>query len=375
MQANCKHLPMRTNHLLIALFLGILFSCKSKDDQIGVVPDDWPTDTVRVLKNNLNFPWEILWGKDDFIWMTERGGKISKVNPKTGDIVFSTSITDVVSNGEGGLLGMVQHPDFLNNGNFYVVYNYNSGGNYLEKIVQMQFSNNSLSVVKNIITNIPASGIHNGSRLWILGDKLFATTGDAAVPSLSQTSSSLAGKVLRFNLDGTIPTDNPTSTSPVWSLGHRNPQGLVVNNNIIYASEHGDNIEDEVNIIERNRNYGWPNVKGPCDNAGETPFCTGSNKEPLWSSGSSTIAVCGLDYYNNSRIPAWQNSLLMATLKDATLRVLKLSSDGLSITGQQTLFKNRYGRIRDICISPAGRVYLCTGNGSNADVLVEISKP
>lgn len=375
MQANCKHLPMRTNHLLIALFLGMLFSCKSKDDQLGVVPDDWPTDTVRVLKNNLNFPWEILWGKDDFIWMTERGGKISKVNPKTGDIVFSTSITDVVSNGEGGLLGMVQHPEFLNNGNFYVVYNYNSGGNYLEKIVQMQFSNNSLSVVKNIITNIPASGIHNGSRLWILGDKLFATTGDAAVPSLSQTSSSLAGKVLRFNLDGTIPTDNPTSTSPVWSLGHRNPQGLVVNNNIIYASEHGDNIEDEVNIIERNRNYGWPNVKGPCDNAGETPFCTGSNKEPLWSSGSSTIAVCGLDYYNNSRIPAWQNSLLMATLKDATLRVLKLSSDGLSITGQQTLFKNRYGRIRDICISPAGRVYLCTGNGNNADVLVEISKP
>jgi glucose/arabinose dehydrogenase len=375
LQANCKHLPMRTNHLLIVLLLGILFSCKSKDDQIGVVPDDWPTDTVRVLKNNLNFPWEILWGKDDFIWMTERGGKISKVNPKTGDIVFSTSITDVVSNGEGGLLGMVQHPEFLNNGNFYVVYNYNSGGNYLEKIVQMQFSNNSLSVVKNIITNIPASGIHNGSRLWILGDKLFATTGDAAVPSLSQTSSSLAGKVLRFNLDGTIPTDNPTSTSPVWSLGHRNPQGLVVNNNIIYASEHGDNIEDEVNIIERNRNYGWPNVKGPCDNAGETPFCTGSNKEPLWSSGSSTIAVCGLDYYNNSRIPAWQNSLLMATLKDATLRVLKLSSDGLSITGQQTLFKNRYGRIRDICISPAGRVYLCTGNGSNADVLVEISKP
>lgn len=375
MQVNCKHLPMRTNHLFIALFLGILFSCKSKDDQIGVVPDDWPTDTVRVLKNNLNFPWEILWGKDDFIWMTERSGKISKVNPKTGDIVFSTSITDVVSNGEGGLLGMVQHPEFLNNGNFYVVYNYNSGGNYLEKIVQMQFSNNSLSVVKNIITNIPASGIHNGSRLWILGDKLFATTGDAAVPSLSQTSSSLAGKVLRFNLDGTIPTDNPTSTSPVWSLGHRNPQGLVVNNNIIYASEHGDNIEDEVNIIERNRNYGWPNVKGPCDNAGETPFCTGSNKEPLWSSGSSTIAVCGLDYYNNSRIPAWQNSLLMATLKDATLRVLKLSSDGLSITGQQTLFKNRYGRIRDICISPAGRVYLCTGNGSNADVLVEISKP
>jgi glucose/arabinose dehydrogenase len=307
--------------------------------------------------------------------MTERGGKISKINPKTGDVVFSQSLTDVVSNGEGGLLGMVQHPDFLNNGQFYVVYNYSNGGAYTEKIVQLRFINNNLQTVNNIITNIPASSIHNGSRLWILGDKLFATTGDAAVANNSQVAGSLAGKVLRFNLDGTIPSDNPTAGSPIWSLGHRNPQGLVVNNNIMYASEHGDNIEDEVNIIERNRNYGWPNVKGPCDNAGETSFCTGTNKEPLWSSGSSTIAVCGLDYYNNPRIPAWQNSLLLTTLKDASLRILKLSNDGLSITSQQTLFKNRYGRIRDICISPAGRIYLCTSNGGNADVLVEISKP
>lgn len=362
---------MRT--LFFAVIITFLFSCKAENTTTS--PDDWPTDSVRTVKGSLNFPWEILWGKDDHIWMTERGGKISKINPKTGDVIFSQSLTDVVSNGEGGLLGMVQHPDFLTNGNFFVVYNYNSGGNYLEKIVQLQFANNSLSVVKNIITNIPASGIHNGSRLVILGDKLFATTGDAAVPALSQTASSLAGKVLRFNLDGTIPADNPTPGSPVWSLGHRNPQGLVVNNNIMYASEHGDNIEDEINIVERNRNYGWPNVKGPCDNAGETPFCTGANKEPLWSSGSSTIAVCGLDYYNNSRIPAWQNSLLMTTLKDASLRVLKLSNDGLSITSQQTLFKNRFGRLRDICISPAGRVYLCTSNGGNTDVLVEISKP
>lgn len=357
----------------IAISLFFLVSCKP--DNSVTTPDDWPTDSVRTIKNNLNFPWEILWGKDDHIWMTERGGKISKLNPKTGDVVFSTTLPDVISNGEGGLLGMVQHPDFVTNGQFYVVYNYNNGGNYNEKIVQLRFINNNLQTVNNIITNIPASGIHNGSRLWILGDKLFATTGDAANPSSAQTAGSLSGKVLRFNLDGSIPADNPIAGSPVWSLGHRNPQGLVVNNNIMYASEHGDNIEDEINIIERNRNYGWPNVKGPCDNTGETPFCTGTNKEPLWSSGGSTIAVSGLEYYNNGRIPAWQNSLLMATLKDASLRVLKLSNNGLSVTSQQTLFKNRFGRIRDICISPAGRVYLCTSNGGNADVLVEISKP
>ena len=97
-------------------------------------------------------------------------------------------------------------------------------------------------------------------------------------------------------------------------------------------------------------------------------------KEPIWSSGSSTLAVCGLDYYNSNLIPDWKNSLLMCTLKDASLRVLTLSNDGLSVIKQQTLFKNRFGRVRDICISPAGKVYLCTSNGGNEDVLVEISK-
>ena len=365
---------MRTSHFLIVVLLIMLFSCKSKNNDIPVVPNDWPTDSVRVVKNNLNFPWEILWGKDDFIWMTERGGKISKVNPKTGDVVFTTTLPDVVSNGEGGLLGMVQHPDFLSNGFFYVVYNY---GNYKEKLVQLKFNNNAVQTVATLIDNIPASSIHNGSRLWITADaKIFMTTGDASVQNNAQQTSSLSGKVLRFNLDGSIPADNPIAGSPIWSLGHRNPQGFVVANGLIYTSEHGPDVEDEVNIIDKNRNYGWPTVTGPCNTAAEISFCTTNNvKEPIWSSGGGTIAVCGLDYYNNSRIPAWQNSLLLCTLKDASLRVLQLSANGLLVTGQQTLFKNRFGRIRDICISPAGRVYLCTSNGGNTDALVEISKP
>ncbi len=369
---------MRTISLFVVVVIIAVQSCKSKDDQPPVLPDDWPTtDSIRVLSSKLNFPWEILWGKDDFIWMTDRGGKISKINPKTAEVVFSASIPDVVSNGEGGLLGMVQHPDFVNNGLFYVVYNYNPRL-YQEKLVQMKFANNSILPVDTLIENIPASGIHNGSRLWITNDaapKLFMTTGDASVQNNAQQTASLSGKVLRFNLDGSIPADNPITGSPVWSFGHRNPQGLVVANGIMYASEHGSNIEDEVNIIEKNRNYGWPNVNGPCNDAAEITFCNANNvKSPLWSSGAVTFAFCGLDYYNNPRIAGWQNSLLLTTLKDESLRVLTLSADGQAVTKTQTLFKNRFGRIRDICVSPAGRVYLCTGNGGNADVLVEISK-
>ena len=370
---------MRYNFLILFVFVILLQSCSRKEQQSPGSDDNWPTDSIRVLKSDLNFPWEILWGKDNFIWMTERGGKISKVDPRTGDIVFSTTIGDVVSNSEGGLLGMIQHPDFLKNGLFYVVYNYNSGGSYLEKLVQLKFANNSVQPVATLIDKIPAFNFHNGSRLWITSEavpKLFMTTGEATVQDNAQQLSSLSGKVLRMNLDGSIPADNPIPGSLVWSFGHRNPQGLVMANGILYESEHGPDIEDEVNIIEKNRNYGWPTVMGPCSTPTEITFCNTNNvKEPIWSSGSVTFAGSGLDYYNNQRIAGWQNSLLLAELKDACLRVLSLSADGKTVNKVQVFFKNRYGRIRDICISPAGRVYLCTSNGGNADVLVEISKP
>ena len=370
---------MRKNYLIIVALFTFSCSCNRCSSKVQSNAADGPsTDLIRTVKSGLSFPWEILWGKDDHIWMTERGGKISKIDPATGNVVFSTTISEVVSNNEGGLLGMVQHPDFLTNGLFYVVYDYNNGSNYREKMVQMKFENGSISPVRTLIENIPASNIHNGSRLWITNEtipEIFMTTGDASVSNNAQSTSSLSGKVLRFNLDGTIPSDNPYPGSPIWSYGHRNQQGLVVVNGIMYASEHGPNLEDEVNIIEKNRNYGWPAINGPCDEPAEVSFCSANNvKEPIWSSGSSTIAVCGLDYYNNNLIPVWQNSLLMLTLKDASLRVLTLSVDGLSVVKQQTFFKDRFGRLRDICISPAGKVYLCTSNGGNGDVLIEISK-
>lgn len=361
-------------YLLLAVFSYSFHACNSAAKP-GYA--DAPADSVKLLRKDLNYPWEICWGKDNHIWMTERGGRISRLDPKTGATVFTYSIAEVVSKGEGGLLGMVHHPDFLANGLFYVVYNYRSGGEYLEKLVQLKYENNTVRPVKTILDNIPAANFHNGSRLLISGGndpKLFMTTGDATVQPNAQNSNSVSGKVLRFNLDGSIPTDNPFPASPVWTYGHRNQQGLVMVNGILYASEHGPNIEDEINIIEKGRNYGWPTVNGPCDQVEEISFCSVARvKEPIWSSGGSTLAVCGLEYYNNSRIPAWKNCLLMVTLKDASLRALKLSADGRSVTSQQTYFKPRFGRLRDICISPDGRVYLCTSNGSNGDMLIEVS--
>ena len=219
-----------------------------------------------VIASNLNFPWEILWGPDNHIWMTERGGKISRLNPTTGAITPLLTINEVESNGEGGLLGMALHPQFPATPHVFVVYNYDSGSGYKEKVVRYTYNGTTLSDPIVIIDNIDASNIHNGSRIAISSDlKLFISTGDAANTPLSQNASSPNGKILRLNMDGTIPGDNPVAGNPYWSLGHRNPQGLVFANNKLYSSEHGPSNDDEVNIIEKGRNYGWVNVHGFCD--------------------------------------------------------------------------------------------------------------
>ncbi|NJO26048.1 MAG: PQQ-dependent sugar dehydrogenase, partial [Bacteroidia bacterium] len=255
------------------------------------------------------------WGPDNHIWLTERSGKISRLNPSTGTVTPVITISEVAANGEGGLLGMVLHPDFSSSPQVFVVYNYNNGGNYREKVVRYTYNGTTLVNPFTVIDNINAASIHNGSRLVIINDKLFITTGDAANTSLPQNTSSVNGKILRLNLDGTIPADNPTSGNPVWSWGHRNPQGLVFANNIMYSSEHGPSNDDEINIIEKGRNYGWPDVEGFCNTGSEQNFCAANNvKEPIYT-WTPTVATCGLDYYSSDRIPQWKNSLLLATLK------------------------------------------------------------
>lgn len=360
-------------NMSIIFFIVLALACSENKSPLQSNASSSTDATVRIVKSGLNYPWEIIWHNHE-IWMTERDGKLSRLNIVTGKIDFSFMISEVEARNEGGLLGIALHPDFEHNGLLYVAYNYNNGGKHLEKLVRFTFGNNTLSNPKVLVDGIIGSTNHNGSRLWIAGDKIFMTTGDAFDTDISQPTNTLNGKILRINLDGSIPADNPFPNNRVWSYGHRNPQGLVMVNNILYESEHGPDIEDEVNIIEKGRNYGWPEVKGPCD-GDEIQFCRSHNvKEPMWSSGNETFAVCGLDYYNNDRIPEWKNSLLLLTLKNSSIRQLKLSSDGKSITETKTFFQNKWGRLRDLCISPDGKVYVCTSNGGNDDVIVEISK-
>lgn len=329
---------------------------------------------AKIVVQDLHYPWEILWGPDNMIWMTERGGRISRVDPSNGKATPVYTITEVSSHGEGGLLGMALHPNFAATPQVFVAYNYDDGGRYREKIVRFIYNNGTLTQPVTLLQNIQASGIHNGCRLLITPDlKLWITTGDASNQSLPQNRSALNGKVLRINLNGSIPTDNPIPGNPMWSFGHRNAQGLVFANNIMYSSEHGPTEDDEINIIEKGRNYGWPDVEGLCNDASERAFCKSEHvKEPI-RTWTPTEAVCGLDYYDKNLIPEWKNCLLLCTLKGSKLIILKLNADKRTIATSYEYFDGDYGRLRDVCVSPRGKVYMCTSNGSN-DKIIEISK-
>lgn len=370
---------MVTRLLLWCLLTLTTSSCsKSSSGDDGDPDPPTGTDpvqlTTRILTDDLSYPWEILWGPDDRIWFTEKGGTISRMDPANGNVVPLLIIDDVEVRGEGGLLGMVLSPDFSSEPYVFVSYNYMKAGAYTEKVVRYTYQNDALVQPVVIHDDVRAASIHNGSRMVISKDKkLFITTGDASDQGLPQNSSSLNGKVLRLNLDGSIPSDNPDPSSAVWSKGHRNAQGLVFVDDSLFSSEHGPDSDDEINIIHRGGNYGWPNVKGKCD-AGEQDFCQQNRVvEPL-QQWTPTIAVCGLDYYGSGEeIPQWQHSLLLCTLKGSALYQLELSEDKSSIASVNTFFSGEFGRLRDICISPAGKVYLCTSNGSG-DMIVEISK-
>jgi hypothetical protein len=166
-----------------------------------------------------------------------------------------------------------------------------------------------------------------------------------------------------MNLDGSVPAGNPFPQSLVYSFGHRNPQGLTrLPGDGIVVSEHGASSDDEINLIAGRGNYGWPAVRGFCDQASESGYCdTTAVVEPLiaWT---PTIAPAGLEFYDSPAIPEWRNSLLLVTLKERDLRVLKLNPGRDSIVGETIFYNDMYGRLRDVCVSPGGEVFLATSN-------------
>tara|TARA_Y100000589_G_scaffold84159_1_gene78092 strand:- start:4929 stop:6314 length:1386 start_codon:yes stop_codon:yes gene_type:complete len=361
----------------ITLILSLLFITNIIFSQETVQVGDTELE-VREVIGNLDVPWEIKWGPDsngeqNFIWITERAGIVSRINVESGEKIEILNLTSIVTTeSESGMLGMEFHPDFENNSIVFIVYTYYQGWNIKERLSAFSYNSN-LEILENeqiLIDGITGYSTHNGSRIHALEDNtLLMSTGDAQNQSDSQNVNILTGKTLRIDISennfGGVPSDNPIPGSYVWSWGHRNAQGIeVAPNGIIYSSEHGPQNDDELNILEPNRNYGWPNVMGFCDGFSEQAFCDENNVvEPLvnWT---PTIAPSDIIWYDHPSIPEFQNTLLMTVLKDKMLVRFEFSEDGTQVINQTEFFNYEWGRLRDICVSPDGKIYLAT-NGSS----------
>lgn len=206
---------------------------------------------------------------------------------------------------------------------------------------------------------------HAGSRLAISKDnKLIITTGETTSNMVAQYAEDPRGKVLRLNLDGTIPDDNPQPGSAIYARGFRNPQGLVVlPDGRIYTAEHGPATDDEINLILPGANYGWPLVMGYCDEPEEIPICEAENiTEAVYATVGFTYGMGALDYYSGARFPEWQNKLLAGSLKSARIQVFELGEDGTTVSNERQYFSHSVGRIRDFAMMPDGRIFICTSN-------------
>lgn len=357
---------------IVAVFLSGMASRKPATDipvPVGTLADTAKLFTT-IVAAHLDVPWDIAWGPDNWIWFTEQSGAVSRVNPKTGEQALLLRIVpDVYRHRTMGLLCMALHPDMKNFPFVFLNYIYLKGSELRSRWVRYTYEGDKLTKPLTLL-EVPADIGHNGSRIDFSPDgKLILATGDAdhkndaANSGNAQHLDTPSGKILRLNIDGTIPDDNPFPGSPVWALGFRVPQGIVyASNGKIYSAEHGNLADDEINLIEKGANYGYPNVSGACDHPEEKIFCAQHDvKEPLiaWT---PTIAPAGLDYYNSAAIPQWRNSLLLVTLKGQSLRVLKLNEQGTAVTEEKVYFEKEFGRLRDVCVSPDGDVYLATSN-------------
>ena len=309
---------------------------------------------MEVIASDLSIPWDIAFLPTGEMIVTERGG----------DLLFfkngrpqRINIPGVEHAGEGGLLGVTLHPDFSSNNYLYLYHTREAGDGLINQIVRYEFIQGSLNNPEVILGNIPGASFHDGGRLAFGPDgALYVTVGDAGDEEGAQDIEVLSGKILRLNDDGSIPEDNPFVNLPaeeagaVWSYGHRNPQGLAWDNEgRLWSTEHGRSGIlsglDELNIIEKGKNYGWPKIEGD-EVLPETVA-------PIIHSGADdTWAPASALYYDGS--------VFFGGLRGEALYEAKISGD--QVTELKEHFKGEFGRIRTVTLGPDEMFYLTTSN-------------
>lgn len=317
-------------------------------DNTNNTPQQSIKEEITVIAERLNIPWDLAFLPGSALLVTERGGNLIRI---AGKDILTVKLPRPIPKGEGGLLGIVLHPNFAANKFVYLyMTTENSNAGTQNAVFRYTYENDSLNNEKSIVSGIPGAIYHDGGRMEFGPDGLlYITTGDATNEKNAQDKNSLSGKILRVKDDGSIPADNPFGTA-VYSLGHRNPQGLAWDRSgRLWSTEHGrsgvTSGMDEINQIVKGKNYGWPTIEGDEEKTGM--------EVPAWNSGANdTWAPASLVYLDGS--------LYFGGLRGEAIYKAVLHNE--HVIDVKAYFKNTYGRIRTIRLGPDGMFYITTSN-------------
>lgn len=355
-------------NFLLNLFLASLFivssNCGTKtNNEQKIIKNSFSSEVnYEIFVNNLEVPWSIVFTSPERVLVNERPGRLRQIINGILDENPVKVFSDVKSAAEEGLMGLALHPKYKDNKFIYLTYAYEKNENIWVKLYRFKDSGSSLDDEKIIFDNIPAARFHAGCRIKFgPDDKLYITTGDAGEKEFAQDLNKLHGKILRLNDDGTIPNDNPFNNSPVWTYGHRNPQGIdwYPGTDILWSTEHGPSGfdgpggGDEVNVIVKGANYGWPVVSHYDSREGMI--------SPVLVFTPAEAPASGM-FYKSGKIERFKNCFLFGCLRGNGIISVKVDpNDKTKVLSFEKIAQD-FGRIREISEGYDGAIYFSTSN-------------
>lgn len=347
--------------------------------------DTLPELEVTTLLDGLDHPWDVVQAPDGTVLTGQRSGGfvVRRSDNTTGPV--TADLSDLYARSETGLMGIALARDFAQSRTLYTCQGFSAGGVTDIRVISWTVDAGwtELTRTGTVVSGLPVStGRHGGCRILASEDgTLLIGTGDSATPSVPQDPNSLGGKVLHVNADGTPAAGNPNPSSPVYTLGHRNVQGLAVQPGTgrLYSVEQGTSVDDELNLLTPGGNYGYRPDRLPGTYDESVPMTDPSRVpgaiEAVWSSGNSTLATASAAFASGPQWGSWDGSVVIGGLKSKKLIFVRLSDDGRSVDAQTYGLEDQYGRLRSVTPTANGSLLVTTDNGENDRVLLVTPSP